>query len=106
MTIYAAHEPIGEFLAIDDSPGYWTTYTDGTEGGVWARADGSDQGTWYNDEGTEYTGTWYNSDNTYSGWWVSTEDDNMMKYAAINPVGRFHSIDDVSGYWTTYSEYT
>jgi hypothetical protein len=42
MTIYAAHESIGEFLAIDDSSGYWTTYTDGTEGGVWARADGSD----------------------------------------------------------------
>ena len=42
MTIYVGHESIGEFLAIDDSSGYWTTYTDSTEGGAWTRADGSD----------------------------------------------------------------
>ena len=59
MTRYVAFNPIGVFHAIDDTSGYWATYSDEDDaGGVWIRDDGSDRGTWTPDDGSVNTGTW------------------------------------------------
>jgi hypothetical protein len=50
-TIYVALMPVGKFLSIDDSSGYWTTFADEREGGLWITDDGSENGEWVYDEG-------------------------------------------------------
>ena len=105
MTRYVAFKPIGVFRAIDDTSGYWTTYVDEDDaGGVWIKDDGSDRGTWTPYDGSENTGTWQNNDNTAGGQWISTTEDPMTIYVALMSVGKFHSVDDQSGYWTTFAD--
>ena len=95
----------GIWYHIDGSIGTWTVTTEG-ESGEWSRDDDTDSGTWSYDDGTTTIGTWQNSDNTESGQWVSTIEDSYTRYIAVNPVGVFHSIDESSGYWTTYANET
>jgi hypothetical protein len=106
MMKYVAVNPVGRFHSIDDASGYWTTYSDDTEGGLWIKEDGSENGAWIYDEGSETSGTWWNSDNDVSGVWLSLEDDPMTRYVAFSAVGNFLSIDDTSGYWTAYANET
>ena len=69
MTRYIAFEAVGRFHAIDDSSGYWTTYTyeNGTDAGLWIKEDGSDNGGWDYDEDSENSGIWWNANNTAGG---------------------------------------
>ena len=104
MKKYVAFNPIGHFYAVDDSEGYWTTFANGTEGGLWTKADGSADGSWEYDDESSSSGIWSFNNGTTGGQWISSEDDPMKRYVAINPVGVFHAIDDSSGYWTTYAD--
>jgi hypothetical protein len=94
MTIYVALMPVGKFYSIDESSGYWTSFANETDGGLWIKTDGSEHGSWSHDEGSETSGTWKYSNGTDGGQWVSTENEPMNKYAAVNPIGTFYSSDD------------
>jgi hypothetical protein len=105
-TRYMAVNPVGVFYSIDESSGYWTTYVNETDGGLWIRADGSEHGSWAHYDGSTTTGTWETTDGDSSGQWVSTTDNELTKYIALNEIGTFQVSDGSSGYWTTYADDT
>ena len=106
MVRYVAFEPIGRFHSIDYESGYWTTNANDNSG-HWITENGTDYGTWLYESGSETIGTWVNDNETLSGPWVATEDDPMTRYAAMNEIGTWYTVDnETTGFWTTFTNGT
>jgi hypothetical protein len=48
-----------------------------------------------------------NDNETLTGPWVATEDDPMTRYAAMNEIGTWYTVDnELTGFWTAFTDGT